>query len=345
MTQKKEQLQAGRERWRHLRMERQTIQHRTVPPPPADPEPSQSCMQSEASIAEASVKACNAEEQVSQSTPSSNIQFRADVAKLCAEEMVLLAQKGIQRPANPLQGAMPSQRPISSFKHHASISFAAVSKYMTPQEFRSSCQFNFQELRHAIKDYQHQIAKSLQVPSSDICWFLEWPYATVSPALSVSSSVVSPECRLSATTAHIATAMECLFLIMEYEHLASTSIPSFKPPVHPTLDASAPPPATPTPPDQAVLAAAYMRCGVNQRMHAEAAVRGILQPVLQRYKGLLPREKWLAVCMQSMRVGQAVVDVLRAVPEQPQLVQSATNSNEGAENCSAKQVWYITYRC
>ena len=88
---------------------------------------------------------------------------------------------------------------------------------MSPQEFRRSCQFKFQELRLAIGDHQRRVAKTLNANVSDICWFLKWLFAQLEKPVTVSASVVSPECRLSATAAHITTAMESLFLIMYYE--------------------------------------------------------------------------------------------------------------------------------
>jgi hypothetical protein len=109
--------------------------------------------------------------------------------------------------------------------------------------------------------------------------------------------------------------MECFFLIMEHECLASASDACFKPTVHSKVDASVPTLLLPRPPDPAAHSKVFMRCGVNQRMHAEPAVRGVLEPLLQKYKALLPWDKWLTVCMQCMRVVRAVADTLRNLPE------------------------------
>jgi hypothetical protein len=68
---------------------------------------------------------------------------------------------------------------------------------------------------------------------------------------------------------------------------------------------------------------------VNQRMHAAPVVRGVLEPLLQKYKALLPRDKWLTVCMQCMRLGQATVDALRDLPEQR---DRAVNGGEKWQN-------------
>ena len=60
-------------------------------------------------------------------------------------------------------------------------------------------------------------------------------------------------------------------------------------------------------------------------MPAEHALRSIIEPLLEKFRLLLLRDKWLAVCMQCMRVGQAVVDVLHTVP--------AENRSLSVQNC------------
>jgi hypothetical protein len=207
-----------------------------------------------------------------------------------------------------LQGLGSVQKPISAYKHHASISFSAINEFMTSCELWTPNQLKIQEMRQAICSYQNDVAQQIQLPVSDICWFYEWPFVTLSPRLSASVSLASPECRCSATIGHIALRLECYFLLVEYETLASASVPHFKPAVQPILDVLSAEPRWPQPPDAAALAHVRMRCGTNQRMHAEPLVRGLLEPLLQRYKRLLPLEKWRAVCMQCRCVAQAVVD-------------------------------------
>lgn len=318
----KQQLQASQVQWRRLRMERLSLQLRcsldahAEHAPPVPPRPQQpTCMPTDASASSSrgeapppqTIAVCNlgvaAETQSQMPGPKESVQR-------CVQEHMQLAQHRTQRGGHH-QTKRPSQRPISSYKHHARMSFSDVSKYMTPQEFRSSCRFNFQELRNAIADYQAAVVAQLDTHVSDVCWFLEWPYEGFETPLSVSTSIASPECRLSVTAGHIAQAMECLFLIIEYEHLASASVPSYKGPEHPTLEESAAPHTAPSPPDPGVLAGTYLRCGTNQRVPAERALRALLEPLLERFRVLLPRRKWLAVCMQSMRGVQAVADVLR----------------------------------
>lgn len=104
---------------------------------------------------------------------------------------------------------------------------------------------------------------------------------------------------------------------MEHEVMASAAICGYRGPTHPCLDPHAPPPLLPTPPDPAVLSRCFVRCGVNQRMHAKEAVELALKPMLRKYHALLPRGRWRAVCMQAMRVSQAIADALAAHSAHP----------------------------
>jgi hypothetical protein len=239
--------------------------------------------------------------------------FQSDASRACthAHQLVAAPKRGrgrLQRPGR-------SQRPISAYMHHTRISFSAVNKFMTSGELWSSSHLRCQDLRSAVQQYQADVAQRLQLPVDEICWFLELPYADVSPQLSASTSAVSPECRCSVALADVIIRMECFFLIMEHECLASASNVFFKPTVHSKVDASVPTLMSPRPPDPAALADVFLRCGVNQRVHAAPAVRGVLEPLLQKYKALLPRDKWLTVCMQCMGVVGAVADALIALPE------------------------------
>jgi hypothetical protein len=179
--------------------------------------------------------------------------------------------------------------------------------------------------------YQADVANRLHLPVGEICWFWEWPYADVSPQLSASASAVSPECRCSVALAALIVRMECFFLIMEHDCLASASDACTKPTVHSKVDASMQTLMSSRPPDPAALADVFLRCGVNQRMHAAPAVRGVLEPLLQKYKALLPWDKWLTVCMQCMSVVQAVGDGLRALPEQRERAGNGDQEEEKAD--------------
>ena len=104
-----------------------------------------------------------------------------------------------------------------------------------------------------------------------------------------------------------------------------------------------PPSAAPSPTIRAALDSTYLRWWVNHRMPAEHALRSIIEPLLEKFRLLLLRDKWLAVCMQCMRVGQAVVDVLHTVPAEnrSRSVQSsplAGLAHGSQEHSTAEQV-------
>jgi hypothetical protein len=191
----------------------------------------------------------------------------------------------------------PSFKPISAFKHHVIVSFSTISKYITLPEFKSSSQLNHQELRQAFLTLQSETVQCLNVPASEICWLLEWPYEACAHRLCSSFSPWSGTCKLSYLVAEVALTIECMFLVMEHEHLSSAADPYYKPHHHPVLDATAAPlPPRPNPPDAAALATASVRCSVKYFVQVEVAMRQILQPLLQKFGVLLPQGKWLAVC-------------------------------------------------
>jgi hypothetical protein len=314
-----ERLRAGKQAWRHLHMKRRTLQQRLSSPSPPPSRPlmharpgyplarpsvtSFSALSSHQSAAKASTQKARL-----YMPPDEVNRFQSDASRSCthAHELVTAPMRSRGR----LQSPERSQKPISAYMHHAPISFSAINKFMTSGDLRC------QELRHAVACYQADVANRLRLPVEEICWFLELPYADVSPQLSASTSAASPECRCSVALADVIVKMECFFLIMEYEYFASASDACFKPTVHSKVDELVPTLMLPRPPDPAALAKVFMRCGVNQRMHAAPAVRGVLEPLLQKYKALLPLDKWLTVCLQCMRVVRAVGDALRAQPEQ-----------------------------
>jgi hypothetical protein len=210
----------------------------------------------------------------------------------------------------------PSLKPISAFKHHAVVSFSALSKYMTSRNLRSFSQINQQELRQAFLMFQTETAQRLDVPASKICWFIEWPYEPCpQQRLCTSFSTCSGACKLTSLVARILIALESIFLVMEHEHLSSAADPFFKPPKHPALDAAAQPfPPMPQPPDAAALAAAVVRCGVEGLVQMEVAMRRMLPPLVRQFRGLLPHRVWLSVCIQFIRVAQNAVDAIRSIP-------------------------------
>jgi hypothetical protein len=217
--------------------------------------------------------------------------------------------------------ATPSLKQIPAFDHHVVISFSALSKYMTSKELRSSSQSNHQGLRQAFLMCQTETAQRLNVPPSKICWYLEWPYeACAHKRLCTSFSAWSGGCKLSAMVARIALSVECIFLVLEHEHLSSIADPFFKPPKHPILDAiGSPLPPRPELPEAALLATASVRCGVNDLVQMEVALRRILVHLVQQFRGWLPQGKWLAVCKQIIRIAQFAVETLRSTPShQPQ---------------------------
>jgi hypothetical protein len=223
----------------------------------------------------------------------------------------------------------PSPNPISAFKHHAVVSFSALSKYMTTRNLRSFSQINHQELRQAFLTFQTETAQRLDLPASQICWFIEWPYQPCpQQRLCTSFSACSGACKLSSMVARIFIALESMFLVMEHEHLSGAADLFFKQPKHPALDALAQPfPPMPQAPDAAALAAAFVRCGVNGLVQVEVAMRWILPPLVRQFRGLLPHRVWLSVCIQLIRVAQNATDAIRLI----------SNSNSKASGMHATE--------
>jgi hypothetical protein len=137
--------------------------------------------------------------------------------------------------------------------------------------------------------------------------------------------------------ANIGMISECIFLVMEHEHLSKTADPFLKLPSHPILGAAAPPlPPRPQLPDAAVLAATSVRCGVNDLVQMEVAMRRILLPLAHKFRGLLPQGKWLAVCIQIMGLAQRVVDSLRSMPNKNSQERSTHATEETADQVTRR---------
>lgn len=134
------------------------------------------------------------------------------------------------------------------------------------------------------------------------------------------------ECQLSSGVWFTAAAIESTFLMLEHEYICGTEQSSFmcdmlqliRRAAAATVEpAETEAPLPPTPPNPVVLSRCYTRCGMNQRMPLRAALDAALKPLLRKYKGLLPRAGWRAICMEIMQSLQAVADALQEVPNPP----------------------------
>jgi hypothetical protein len=309
-------LQEGKNRSRHLRHEHQTLKHRVSAAQQSSPRPtpSRSPMQSTC-FAESAIQPDQAGD-IKAHFHAPAQPRRHSLTKQSQNMVHPQAVQGKRRSRHSKSCKEPSVKPISAFKHHAIVSFSALSKYITLPEFRSS-QLNHQVLRQAFLMCQSETAQCLNVPASEICWLLEWPYEVCARRLCTSFSAWSGTCKLTYLVAETVLIIECMFLVMEHEHLSSAADPDYKPPQHPVLDApAAPHPARPSPPDAAALAAASVRCNLKYFVQLEVALRQTLQPVIQKFRVLLPQRKWLAVCIQLMRISEMTDDVLCSMPDQ-----------------------------
>jgi hypothetical protein len=267
-------LQAGKERRRRLVLQLQTLQHhicahQLLPGPPG---PFISSSQQVIRVTESTdhlvdpFGALKADNQPIEQT-------RQDCEKHTHSQGTEYGQQIVQGPTHSWGNEnYPAYIKESSVHPHAIISFSTVRKYMTPHESRSESQFSFHKLRHAITTFQTETAQQLEVPTSDICWFVEWPYAGPSKQrLCTSYSLWSRSCKLSAMISCIAITIECSFLALEHEHLGSDKFPSLKPPAHPMhVDSVTPLPPRPQPPHAAALASASARCGVENFIPVES---------------------------------------------------------------------------
>lgn len=312
LQQKLKELHNARDRLRRLRLQRQTLMQQLKGHDAAlglD-----SAVQSAKRRQQAVIHPYDLSEPLRDSPKEAPAAARATVSLSRYQQLVQLqryrrSSSGEHRTRDPQAAALG---PISAFKHHAPISFSSITKDMAVGKLLDACSFHI--LPQAISEYQHRVAHSVCAPESEICWFLECLHSGMSPPLSLSTSVSSPECRLSASLSQITTSLESLFLILEHEEVSLASSASFNPPVHPCLDPSLPHPLRPNKPDAAVASEAFVRCGVNQRRAVVDAVNELMKPLLEKYRMLLPRDKWRAACMQGMRVAQLIIDMLRAAP-------------------------------
>jgi hypothetical protein len=322
-------LQEGKERWRHLHHERKTLKHRIsapgqsiLPSMPA-PTPTRSPLQA-TKLAKSAIQIEPFADIKGKSQPPARVRQDSD---LSMQSQNTLHHQMVHRSRHSRCNqhcAAPYRKPISAFQHHEVVSFSFLTKYMTSQKIRSFSQFNHQELQQAFLMCQTETAQRLNVPESEICWFLMWSCGVCAQHhLCTSFSALSGACKLSLMVANMTMISECIFLVMEHEHLSKTADPFCKLPSHPILGAAAPPlPPRPQLPDAAVLAATYVRCGVNDLVQMDVAMRRIMRPVVCKFKGLLPQGKWLTVCIQIMGIAQRVVDALRSAP-----------GNESQESC------------
>lgn len=212
---------------------------------------------------------------------------------------------------NPQGASGQATRPIDSYVSSESISLAAISPFLSPGR-DSTRKRKYNAVSQAVAAYQHSVSTRTGVPLPDICWIVQWSFPETGPALSFTASASSPECVLCASTCFFLSGLESLFLVFEHETLLQASDELCEPPEHPSLDASAPPPTLPTPPNPAVLERAFVRCGLNQMMPLKVALERALRPLLTQYRARLPLCHWRAACIQCMHITQAVVEGMSA---------------------------------
>lgn len=128
------------------------------------------------------------------------------------------------------------------------------------------------------------------------------------PDLSFSAGANSPECIVCGALCYTLGGLESLFLVMEHENILEASDESYEPPHHPTLNMHTPPSCPPKPPHPGHLGQAFIRCGLRHMMPLTVVMQRTVKPLLLRYRATLPHQRWRAVCMQTMRVTQAVID-------------------------------------
>jgi hypothetical protein len=318
-------IQASWERWRRLHHERQTLTQRISAPqksiflstPVPTPTATRSSLQA-LCLAESEMQPDSFEDVTVDIQPAERPTQDSKLSNQSQNTLHNQIVQGSRQSRYNEQCAAPSHKPLSAFKHHAVVSFSALSKYITAQKSRSSSQCNHQELRQAFLMCQTATAQRLQVPASEICWYLEWPYeGRAHQRLCTSYSGWSTPCKLTQVLVQIALVLECVFLVLEHELLSNAADPFFNPSEHPLPEAGPQTlPPRPKPPDPAALAAAFVRCGVHELVQLEAAMRRILLPLVRQFRGLLLRGKWLATCIQSISIGQKVGEILRSIPDQ-----------------------------
>lgn len=127
--------------------------------------------------------------------------------------------------------------PISSFRHHASISFPEVAPFMPRSQLWYRDHNN--GIYAAISGFLHSVCSDLGRHVSEICWFNQLPFQ-INPGLQLSHSVsvLSPECCLALSLGFPVFSTESLFLLLEHEQLQAATDPNYHPPEHPELDAA-----------------------------------------------------------------------------------------------------------
>jgi hypothetical protein len=318
----RKEVQEGKERRKYLHHERQILKHRLdarqmlIVLTTSAPLPARSPLQ-EVYLAESEIQTDPSALKVDIQPPAQPRQYSdlSEQAQNTSHHQLVQAQRHSRYNQHC---AAPSLGPISAFNHHAVVSFAAISKYVTSPNLQSPSRFNHRDLRQAFLMFQTETAQRMDIPASEICWFIEWPYEPCAQLpLCTCFSAWSGASMLSSMVARILFTLESLFLVMEHEHLSSAADPFFEPPKHPALDAPAPLPPRPQPPDAAALAAASVLCSVTELVQMEVALRKILPPLVRHFRGALPYGKWLTVCIQIMRVSQTAADAMRSMPNQP----------------------------
>lgn len=120
----------------------------------------------------------------------------------------------------------------------------------------------------------------------------------------------SPACNVNVAVCVLFGSLELMFLIAEHEMLLKASDSSYMPPEHPAFSTSGSSIPRPTHPDPQLLKRFYIRCGVGQTVPMKDGLDRTLEPLLSKYRASLPYACWRAVCIQTLRVLQALVDAL-----------------------------------
>lgn len=303
-----------RERWRHLRLKRNSLQQRLI-----------SALQ-ESPTTQHNTNPNDLETPVPPTRTACGVSH-TDSAPMQRQNAQLVPKRGQGGQfeqgggsnRSPLSGERRSaastgqftdyHRPVSSFERCESISFSAISTFMAHTEAPNQS-YNYNLIVHAIHAYQQSVANRTGVHVDHICWFPQWGFLGTDSTLSFSINGSSPECILAGPLCFLLGGLESMFLVMEHEMLLEASDPFYEAPEHPGLATSDPLPTPPTPPDPGCLKCAYFRCGLNQILPVTEALELTLKPMLLKYRASLPRQRWRAVCMQTFRIIEELTEAL-----------------------------------
>lgn len=308
-----QKLEAARERWRDLRLHRSSLQEQLAVPhqyPSSLSTISHTCGSSVVDVP-AAVEAVN-DAPVTRQLGIENLQRRSTLLVHKTQsrspfEFFFSAFSGHDRSFASSGQSRDPPRPISSFKRCESISFSALSAFMAPHGAPNQT-FKYNVMARAVTAYQHSVSGRSGVAISDICWIQQWNFPGLEPELSLAAGADSPESIVCGTLCYTLGCLESLFLVVEHETLVEASETSYVPPEHPSLLVNAPRSTPPEPPDPGILSRVYLRCGLDQMMPLKVVLQRTVKPLFEKYRASLPQHRWRAVCMQAMRISQAVID-------------------------------------